>query len=973
MFSDNGNAVASLDPRLTLVLIAKEQPDFLRRALAWYCDLPVVIKVCDASMNADNEIAALGHVEYCHHPALRQASLAARVNEGLRAVATPYAVWVDVESLLLPQALSEAVQFLDGHPDYNAAQGYSLTYEAHLGRVDYYLRDHKVLDDHDAEGRVERLERFMEQSVPLLHAVTRTPVLQAWYNAMPVDGSDLMLDIGQTLYLINAARVRVLPMPYALHLTPPDVLARDTAALQDIVLHNDPTARSKRDAWVAHVSAVLVDKPDIDADSLHEGLRVLAESLKTRPRQSRVKIVSSVWNLALEVGEPNFEPRQFLEMPFYTQDFFDELVRLEFLIHALPAGDGQIKELEAALLRQVELAGLQNNPDAESLLNRLWQAYATYPFNADIVRTLVHELKTQPRDPSSTEEDLVEQIEQLSAWDERLRAVSFHDNGSLLDQLPSGRVLEWLKSRTPEAASLQQLLARQGTRPEGSQIGILLLDLEGDIFKLQATFDSLINGHYRNFKVIVFTSSELPAATTLQHTLHFVKVSSSNYIDRINQTVKQATSDWLMLAMAGEQFTASGLLLAADELTGADQCRAVAVDAIHRQADGTLKPALFPDFNLDLLLGLPGYVARHWLIRRTALIEAGGYSRDFPAALEFDLLLRLIEQGGMAGLAHLSEPVMICQAPELAVNDDEQKAMTRHLRTRGYQAEVIAVPSGGWKIDYRHAHRPVVSILVHSQDNLADLQFCLHNLLQRTRYPRYEVLIGDNNSSDPTLMAWLDQQEQVSSRIRVFRADQSMSAVAMYNQLCQQAEGEYLVLLDAQSGIVNVGWIESMLNQAQRPEVGIVGAKLVDREGSVTQAGLILGFDGSVGSAFVGEPMQSEGYMQRLTVEQNYSAVSMSCLMIEKALFEGLGGLDEGDFAEAFADVDLCLKAGQAGYLTVWTPQVQVVHPGTVVQSADALEALRSKWPAAFEHDTAYNRHLSLKGSGFTLGDSSQG
>ncbi|WP_164580634.1 hypothetical protein, partial [Pseudomonas viridiflava] len=92
--------------------------------------------------------------------------------------------------------------------------------------------------------------------------------------------------------------------------------------------------------------------------------------------------------------------------------------------------------------------------------------------------------------------------------------------------------------------------------------GILLLDLEADVFKLQATFDSLMNGHYRSFKVIVFTTGELPAATTLQNTLHFVKVTESNYVDRINQVIKQSPSDWLMLAQAGDEFTRSGLLLA---------------------------------------------------------------------------------------------------------------------------------------------------------------------------------------------------------------------------------------------------------------------------------------------------------------------------------------------------------------------------------------------------------------------------
>jgi GT2 family glycosyltransferase len=177
------------------------------------------------------------------------------------------------------------------------------------------------------------------------------------------------------------------------------------------------------------------------------------------------------------------------------------------------------------------------------------------------------------------------------------------------------------------------------------------------------------------------------------------------------------------------------------------------------------------------------------------------------------------------------------------------------------------------------------------------------------------------------------------------------------------------VLLAADSEVVNPNWIDLLLNHALRPEVGIVGGKLVSRDGKVAQAGLILGLNDGVGSPFIGEKHSAEGYMQRLAVEQNYSAVSKVCLMIGKELFNALGGLDEVTFADGFSDVDLCLKAGQAGYLNVWTPLVQVLHTGELPQAPQALAALREKWSTAFAQDPAYNANLALNGKGFTLGE----
>lgn len=950
---------AAVNPALTLVLLAKDQPDFLRRALKYYADFPCAISVLDTSSQAFDEAASTPGLNYTHRPDLAEAGLSARVARGVEQVSTPFVVYADVSSFLLADGVSKALDFLQANDQYGSCQGYSFSYQAHVDHVDYLRRDRKVQERHDADSSDERLVGFMGQSISLLNAVTRTDLARHWFASVPESAERHWQEVGQMAFLAAAAKVRILPIPYALHLLSSEKEhVRDCAALHAALSHKDPKATAARTEFARQLTATLA-ATGLSTEPVLDGLAVMALSLETQPFQGKEKLVKAMWNVAFERSEPLFEPHQFVELPFYNQPLFDELARIEFLIHLMPAGQPQLGELEGALLRQAELTRPQLNADTETLTSRLWQAYALYAFNLGVVNSLAADLASRAGDE--------EEAARLTAWSQRLQAVSAADNGQLLDEMPSGRLLNWLDRRDPAPFELKKQAARLAKQPAGSQIGILLLDLDADIFKLQITFDSLMNSHYKAFKVIVFTTGELPAVTTLQNTLHFVKVTESNYVDRINQVIKQSTSDWLMLARAGEQFTRSGLFKASVELAEAPDCRAVAVDEIHRQPDGTLTPLFRPGFNLDLLQSVPALMAPHWLIRRELLVEAGGYSREFDTALDFDLLLRLIEQGGMSGLAHFSEPVVICDAPVLDVNEAEHKALTRHLGNRGYQAEVSSALPGTYKIDYRHTSRPMVSILLHSQDNLADLQRCLQSVLQRTRYQRYEILIADNHSSSPELLAWLDQQEQVSNRIRVFKSDTRISPAALRNLVSREAKGQYLILLDAESQIVNVGWIESLLNQAQRPEVGVVGVKLVDREGSVTQAGLILGFNGSVGSAFVGESKRSHGYMQRLVVEQNWTAVSGACLMIGKELFDAVGGLDEDVFAESLADVDLCLKTAQAGYLTVWTPHVQVVHSGKVNAAANVRQALADKWSAPFSQDEAYNANLELSGPGFTL------
>lgn len=154
----------------------------------------------------------------------------------------------------------------------------------------------------------------------------------------------------------------------------------------------------------------------------------------------------------------------------------------------------------------------------------------------------------------------------------------------------------------------------------------------------------------------------------------------------------------------------------------------------------------------------------------------------------------------------------------------------------------------------------------------------------------------------------------------------------MNNLAAQEARGEYLVLLNNDTAVIQADWLENMLNHAMRPEVGIVGAKLLYPNGRIQHAGVILGLRGPADHPFIGKSGDDRGYLYRLVADQNYSVVTAACLMVRKEIYDLVGGLDEENFRVSYNDVDFCLKVRQQGFMTVWTPHATVMHEGSVSQ-----------------------------------------
>jgi glycosyltransferase domain-containing protein len=950
----------------TLVVLTQNRPDFLRRALQYSLGYEGPVLVLDSSELANTEVQTqFPGVGYQHVPQFAQTAAQDKLAYAVEHVTTPYTTFCHDDDFLIHDGLADCVTFLQDHDDYGVCHGYSLNYRLAGSQMEYWRRDKKVREDFNDERPQDRVLSTMAHFKPLSRGVIRTELLRQWFAVLSQPLSASWLEIGLSWYLAASAKVRVLPIAYAvceITRAPARLKPQLISALGNI----DLASRTERERFAGFLVTLAKAQLGDDVRAAHsfvlQSFATLNDALRVAGSTPHERLIESNWTNPLNEPVRCFAKTQYVELPFYNQTVFSRLDEIEFLIGAIPAGVEQLNALEGAWVQQEQLLRQHDNDTAETIAGRLWAALDINAFNREVVSQMAVQLKAL-NEP--------EEARGMTQWLQRLDAVSALDHQQLLQATPSGQLLSWLEARRPGHEVVELTSAYLTEQGGGPQFGILLLDLDDDMDKLQMTLDSLVEGAFKSFKVVVFTTGELPVATSIQNTLHFVKVSKSNYVDKLNQIARQISSGWLLLANAGDQFTAGGLLRAALEIHQAPDCRAVAGDEIQRQPDGALRDVFRPGFNLDLLLRLPGQMAHHWLMRKDVLVEAGGFNADFAHALEFELILRIIQQGGLAWLAHLDEPLLTCDSPSTQENNDERTALIRHLTGLGYKPQVNTGLPGTYQIDYRHVERPMVSIIVRHQGDLPALQRCLASVLQRTRYAQYQLLVVDNHGESNDARTWLDTQARQNRRIRVLSAEQHLSDAALCNLAAQSAEGEYLVLLSGEAEVVNPNWIEALLNQAMRPEVGVVGAKLIDRVTGITGAGLILGMNDGVGSAFVGESKDAVGYMHRLALEQNYSAVSGACLMVRKALFDEAGGLDQGPFAEAFSDVDLCLKLGQAGFLTVWTPQVQVIHPGTVPDAAEALAALQEKWASGFAHDLAYNQNLAMTGKGFTLGAAS--
>ncbi|MBO9790129.1 glycosyltransferase [Xanthomonas phaseoli] len=531
----------------------------------------------------------------------------------------------------------------------------------------------------------------------------------------------------------------------------------------------------------------------------------------------------------------------------------------------------------------------------------------------------------------------------------------------------------WLGVRHPSTVQRALIQARLQAHAGGPRIAVLLIDRHGDTAAVAATRDSLdAVACYQQHQTWVISSTPQQVAA---HGERGVLIDAHGLATTLNRVIAaQDAVDWVLLVEAGSLFTTSGLMMLALEMLALpDHCQAVYADEVMALDNDQLGLALRPALYLDMLLSAPATLSRHWAFRHRTLLADGGFPTGPSAAFELDYQLGLIERYGLACIRHLAEPLLMASARPQHDDEDERQAIARHLAERGYvDAVVHSAGPGRHAVDYRHAQQPLVSILVLVDGRLPQVQRCLESILANTSYPHYEVLLLDRGTTEPDLHGWLGGIETLGmQQIRVLRFAAEPPREAVCNAAVEHARGEMVLWLAAGAAVMKADWLEQLLNHALRPEVGAVSGKLLRGDGTVHHAGMLLGLGAPAARAFEGAAFDESGYLQRLQLDQNYSALSGECLMLPRQLFVDAGGFAQEPALAQWSDVDLCLRLQQAGYLNVYAARAQLlIDPLDAPAAALDEEAMYARWLPVMANDPAYNPGFSLDpGAGFQLAD----
>jgi len=539
---------------------------------------------------------------------------------------------------------------------------------------------------------------------------------------------------------------------------------------------------------------------------------------------------------------------------------------------------------------------------------------------------------------------------------------------------------QWLACRTMTPVQLKLLPDTLASWPNQPKIVPIIINDSKANAALNITLDSLAAQYYPPELVLVLSAS-CPEASLAGHI--FSLPLEDDGLAQINGILPQLEgADWFYLLHAGDRLSDTALLILADRIVTQPQLQCLYSDEDALLDGESSQPVFKPAFNLDFLRSYP-YIGRALALRREHFLAVGGFDPHYQAMAAHDALWRMIEQADTDVVEHVAEVLVSSQfgflqwlglpgLPEL-----NTAVVGNHLRRSGidYRMQRGTLDLIN-RIDYQHPARPLVSILIQHKDQLAALQRCVESLLEKTAYSHYEVLIVDGGSTSAESLSWLHSMAQVGGdKVRVVPCPASANMSQLYNLGAQQARGDYLVMLTPYAVITQPQWLDALLNHGQRAEVGIVSGKWFNPDGLVIHAGLTLGLQGPAGMHFFGESSRADGYMQRLQIDHDLSAVGLDCLMIRRQLFDQLGGFDE-HFSEVLGGLDLCLRVRRSGHLVVWTPYAQMVIGTRGPEAEDSLRYQRlveeqkdiyERWMPIIARDPAYNANLKLSGSSFNL------
>ena len=463
--------------------------------------------------------------------------------------------------------------------------------------------------------------------------------------------------------------------------------------------------------------------------------------------------------------------------------------------------------------------------------------------------------------------------------------------------------------------------------------------------------------------------------------------SNEGIAGNTNEALKMADGDFVVLTDHDDLLSPEALYQCAKAVQKEPQTDVIYSDEDKVDMSGKkfFEPHFKSDYNIDLLCTM-NYICHLFVVRKDVMERAGLFESCYDGAQDHDFILRCTEKA--EHIVHIPKVLYHwrCHAQSTSENPESKlyafengcKAVKAHYDRIGIPAEVEQGPFYGmYRTHYLWKEQPLVSILIPNKDHVADLKKCMDSIEEKSTYRNFEFIIVENNSTEEETFAYYKEIEK-RDNVRVLYYKEEFNYSRINNFGAKEANGEYVLLLNNDTEMIEPDSIKEMLDVCMRPDVGIVGAKLIFEDNTIQHAGVIIGFGGVAGHAFIGQDRDDNGYFSRIISVQDLSAVTAACLMVRRSVFDEVEGLNE-EFKVAFNDIDFCLKVRKAGYLVVYNPYAQFYHYESKSRgqedSADKVARFQQeiglfgeRWGELLENgDPYYNPNLTLDKADFSL------
>lgn len=681
------------------------------------------------------------------------------------------------------------------------------------------------------------------------------------------------------------------------------------------------------------------------------------------------------------------------------EDFRFRTTKVKFSLELIPLSGESAEKIAHDVSR------LQSDRDE---LERKWK-YQTQVYDEKV------------RDTVRLEKDKVElneAIDELRGETEFWRSKYHEMEGSLSWRITepirsANATVKRLRAQGPLKQMKKAYLEELRNRPaatEGQPLFSLLSDVSGLSEEELYTFICrMFRQHYRNMelvllgngKLLTWFSSHDPRVRSIPSEMGLrgaVEASAGAYLGVLNVTDEILPET---LEECVSAFSYEGV-----EMVYTDS------DRFTERIEDADDPQFKPDFSPDYLRSC-NYIGGFFAAKRELFANLPDFDGEVSIH-NYGLLLKLTElANGRGEIRHILKKLYFEKKEKLpgvlleARNDAALKALDDHLARLQLTGtpETLDKQQGLYHIRYELEEQPLISILIPNKDHVTDLKRCIDSVLRLSTYRHLEIVVVENNSAEKETFDFYKELEsgyaerfsKIETKdggrtlldsgapaeridIRVVQWKEGFNFSAINNFGVPETKGEYLLLLNNDIEVITPGWIEEMLMYAKRPDVGAVGAKLYYTDDTVQHAGVIIGLGGVAAHSHLDFPKEAPGFMNRLRVVQNLSAVTAACLLMRRSVYEEIGGMDPG-YQVAFNDADFCMRIRSRGYLIVFTPFAELHHdesksrgvedtPEKAERFESEVQRFKAEWTEILSKgDPYYNPNLTTREENFAVKD----